>query len=59
MNKPLRCPLCSFRVIEIADNVHAEVRIMSKEIGEEWQPDFVSKCQGCKSQIGIKKNNIH
>lgn len=53
MNKRLKCPICSARLIDEAEHIKSEVRAIKQN--QDWQADYFTKCWHCKNEIGIKR----
>ncbi|MDF2854653.1 MAG: hypothetical protein K0Q87_504 [Neobacillus sp.] len=55
MNKRLKCPNCGARLIDEAEHIKSEVKLVNQS--EDWNPDYYTKCWNCKKEIGLKKLN--
>ncbi len=57
MNKKVICPVCGARLMDEAEHIKSEVRVI--ESNDDWKPDYIIKCWRSKDEIGIKQLNIY
>jgi hypothetical protein len=52
--KELKCPVCGRRIIDEREGDESEAFPVGKE-PPGWDPDYCTKCNTCKNEIGIRK----
>ena len=53
--RQLACPACGWRIMDTCASDSIDLAILYEGAAFPWKPDFVTRCQRCKNEIGIRK----